>query len=231
MRVLIAGVALAITTSQMAWAGTVSKSEADRIKEATTVLNEIHSVPDKDIPQELWENAQCVIVIPGLKKAAFGIGGEYGKGLMTCRHNGSWSAPVFMEMEKGSWGFQIGAQAVDLVLLAMNKNGVEKLLNNKVSLGAEASVAAGPVGRDARASTDAQLKAEILSYSRAQGLFAGIDVSGGVLKPDTDANRDLYGKDVSAHDVVMGNTTKPPAATQAFLNAVRREAVATTGKK
>jgi lipid-binding SYLF domain-containing protein len=231
MRVLIAGVALAITTSQMAWAGTVSKSEADRIKEATTVLNEIHSVPDKDIPQELWENAQCVIVIPGLKKAAFGIGGEYGKGLMTCRHNGSWSAPVFMEMEKGSWGFQIGAQAVDLVLLAMNKNGVEKLLNNKVSLGAEASVAAGPVGRDARASTDAQLKAEILSYSRAQGLFAGIDVSGGVLKPDTDANRDLYGKDVSAHDVVMGNTAKPPAATQAFLNAVRREAVATTGKK
>jgi lipid-binding SYLF domain-containing protein len=231
MRVLIIGVALAITTSQMAWAGTVSKSEADRIKEATTVLNEIHSVPDKDIPQELWENAQCVIVIPGLKKAAFGIGGEYGKGLMSCRLNGSWSAPVFMEMEKGSWGFQIGAQAVDLVLLAMNKNGVEKLLNNKVSLGAEASVAAGPVGRDARASTDAQLKAEILSYSRAQGLFAGIDVSGGVLKPDTDANRDLYGKDVSAHDLVMGNTTKPPAATRAFLNAVRREAVATTGGK
>ena len=231
MRVLIVGVALAMTTSQMAWAGTINQKEADRIKEAATVLSEIHSAPDKDIPQELWENTQCVIVIPNLKKAAFGIGGEYGRGLMSCRHNGDWSAPVFMEMEKGSWGFQIGAQSIDLVLLAMNKSGVEKLLNNKVTLGAEASVAAGPVGRDARAATDAQLKAEILSYSRAQGLFAGVDISGGILKPDTEANRDLYGKDVSPHDVVLGNTVKPPAATQAFLNALKREAVATTGKK
>ena len=156
MRVLIIGVALAITTSQMAWAGTITQKEADRIKEATTTLNEIHATPDKDVPQELWENAQCVIVIPGLKKAAFGIGGEYGKGLMSCRHNGQWSAPVFMEMEKGSWGFQIGAQSIDLVFLAMNASGVEKLLNNKVTRGAEASVAAGPVGRDARAATDAQ---------------------------------------------------------------------------
>jgi len=231
MRVLIIGVALAITTSQMAWAGTISQKEADRIKEATTALTEIHATPDKDVPQELWENAQCVIVIPGLKKAAFGIGGEYGRGLMSCRHEGQWSAPVFMEMEKGSWGFQIGAQSIDLVLLAMNKSGVEKLLNNKVSLGAEASVAAGPVGRDARAATDAQLKAEILSYSRTQGLFAGVDVSGGVLKADTEANRDLYGKDIAPRDVVMGTSVKPPSSAQMFVNALRREGVATTGVK
>jgi lipid-binding SYLF domain-containing protein len=223
--------ALAITTSQAAWAGAITDREADRIREAATVLSDIHSAPDKDVPQELWENAQCVIVIPNLKKAAFGIGGEYGRGLMSCRQNGGWGAPVFMEMEKGSWGFQIGAQSIDLVMLAMNKSGVEKLLNNKVTLGAGMSVAAGPVGRDARASTDAQLKAEILSYSRSQGLFAGVDISGGVLKPDTDANRELYGKEVSARDVVMGAATKPPAATQAFLNALKRESVATTGKK
>jgi lipid-binding SYLF domain-containing protein len=179
-------------------------------------------VPDKDIPQELWEKAACVIVIPSLKKAAFIVGGEYGKGLMSCRQKGGWSAPLFMEMEKGSWGLQVGAESVDLVMLVMNEGGVSKLLNNKVSLGADASVAGGPVGRTAHASTDVQLKAEILSYSRAQGLFAGIDVSGGVLKPDTDDNERLYGKSVSAHDVVMGGTVKAPAEVKAFMDALRR---------
>ena len=179
-------------------------------------------MPDKDIPQELWEKAACVIVIPSLKKAAFIVGGEYGKGLMSCREKGAWSAPIFMEMEKGSWGLQIGAESVDLVMLVMNEGGVSKLLNNKVSLGADASVAGGPVGRTAHASTDAQLKAEILSYSRAQGLFAGIDVSGGVLKPDTDDNERLYGKSVSAHDVVMGGTVKAPAEVKVFMDALKR---------
>ena len=181
MRVLIIGVALAITTSQMAWAGTINQKEADRIKEATTALTEIHATPDKDVPQELWENAQCVIVNPGLKKAAFGIGGEYGRGLMSCRHEGQWSAPVFMEMEKGSWGFQIGAQSIDLVLLAMNKSGVEKLLNNKVSLGAEASVAAGPVGRD-ESTRSAHGSARRIQFGSAiDGPLQAVDLAGSSL--------------------------------------------------
>ena len=208
--------------ASMVWAGDVSTKEEKRIQEAATVLADIHSVPDKDVPQELWERAECVIVVPGLKKAAFVVGGEYGKGLMSCHHNGDWTAPIFMEIGKGSWGLQIGAQSIDLVLLVMNKSGMEKMLRNKVSLGAEASVAAGPVGRDARAATDAQLKAEILSYSRTQGLFAGINISGGVVRADADDNADLYGT-TPPRDVVMGGTIKPPAPTAPFINALRRE--------
>jgi lipid-binding SYLF domain-containing protein len=203
-------------------ASDLSTKEAKRVQEAATVLKEIHAVPDKDIPQDLWDKAECVLVVPGLKKAAFVVGGEYGNGLMSCKHGNEWSAPVFMQVGKGSWGLQIGAQAIDLVLLVMNKGGMEKMLKNKVSLGAEASVAAGPVGRDARAATDAQMKAEILSYSRTQGLFAGINLSGGVVKPDTDANADLYGPNITATDVVMGNNVKAPAAAAPFMTALRR---------
>jgi SH3 domain-containing YSC84-like protein 1 len=203
----------------------------DRINDAAKVLREIHAVPDKDIPQELWEHAECAIVIPDLKKAAFIVGGEFGKGLMSCRRNGAWGAPVFMEMEKGSFGFQIGAQEIDLVLLVMNRNGMEKLLNNKVQLGAEASVTAGPVGRDARAGTDAQMKAEILSYSRAQGLFAGIDISGGALKPDVSDTEDLYGKGATPKSIVMSSSAKAPADTRVFMDALNRGAVGTAGKK
>lgn len=222
MRRLIYLLALAVVAPAPATAANLTSNAAERVADAATVLREIHAVPDKDIPQDLWDKASCVIVIPSLKKAAFIVGGEYGKGLMSCRKNGTWSAPLFMEMEKGSWGFQIGAESVDLVLLVMNDTGVNKLLNNKVSLGADASVAGGPVGRTAHASTDGQLKAEILSYSRAQGLFAGVDVSGGVLKPDTDDNRDLYGKNYSAHDVVMGGSVKSPAETHVFMDALKR---------
>jgi lipid-binding SYLF domain-containing protein len=186
------------------------------------VLSEIHGEPDKDIPQELWEKAQCVIVIPSLKKAAFVFGGEYGKGLMSCRHDGRFGAPVFMQLEKGSWGAQIGAESIDLVLLVMNHRGMEKMLEDKVSLGVDASAAAGPVGRNATAATDAQLAAEIMSYSRAQGLFAGIDVSGGVLKPDQEANRNLYGRNHSVK-AVMSDGTKVPAETQTFMTALRHE--------
>jgi lipid-binding SYLF domain-containing protein len=212
-------VALAITSAQ---AAELSTKEANRVQEAATVLKEIHGVPDKDIPQELWDRAECVIVVPGLKKAAFVIGGEYGKGLMSCRHTGEWSAPIFMQIGKGSWGLQIGAQSIDLVLLVMNANGMEKMLRNKVSLGAEASVAAGPVGRDARAATDGQMKAEILSYSRTQGLFAGINLSGGVVRANVDDNIDLYGKAIAPRDVVMAGTVKAPAVTDAFMTALRR---------
>ena len=221
MRALIGAVLLAVGASTVQ-ATDVSTRQAERIREAATVLNEIHAVPDKDIPQELWTRAECVIVVPSLKKAAFVVGGEYGKGLMSCRHSGEWSAPIFMQVGKGSWGLQIGAQTIDLVLLVMNASGMEKMLRNKVSLGAEASIAAGPIGRDARAATDAQMKAEILSYSRAQGLFAGINFSGGVVKPDVDDNKDLYGSKASARDVVMGGTVKAPAATDAFMTALKR---------
>jgi lipid-binding SYLF domain-containing protein len=135
----------------------LNSAQTRRIEDAGTVLTEIHKVPDKDVPQDLWDKASCVMVIPGLKKAAFVIGGEYGKGLMSCRRDGAWSAPLFMRLEKGSWGLQIGAQSIDLVLLVMNQGGIEKLLGNKVSLGADMSVAAGPVGLDARAAPDVQV--------------------------------------------------------------------------
>src|SRR5437667_4602172 len=207
----------ALTASLVGIASTAAAAElstkaTNRIRSAATILKEIHAVPDKDIPQELWDKAECVIVVPSLKKAAFVFGGEYGSGLMSCRHDKQWGAPVFMQIGKGSWGLQFGAQSIDLVLLVMNRRGMEKMLGNKVSLGAEASVAAGPVGRDARAGTDAQLKAEILSYSRTQGLFAGVDISGGMLKPDKDDNAKLYGKEIAPRTVGMSGTVKPPAA-------------------
>jgi lipid-binding SYLF domain-containing protein len=141
---------------------------------------------------------------------------------MSCRTNGEWGAPIFMQIEKGSWGLQIGAQSIDLVLLVMNKTGAQKLLGNKVTLGIEASIAGGPVGRDARAATDAQMKAEILSYSRTQGLFAGVNLSGGVMKPDPDDNTDLYGPNAAVKDVVLGNTVKAPAVMESFLSALKR---------
>ena len=219
----IAGMLIGILAASTVSAAGISTREARRIEEAAAVLKEIHAVPDKDIPMDLWEKAECVIVVPGLKKAAFVVGGEYGKGLMSCRHYGEWSAPIFMQIGKGSWGLQIGAQSIDLVLLAMNASGMEKMLRNKMTLGLEASVAAGPVGRDARAATDAQLKAEILSYSRTQGLFAGINLSGGIVKADGDDNVDLYGADVAPHDVVMKGTQKPPEVTEPFMAAPRRQ--------
>jgi lipid-binding SYLF domain-containing protein len=199
----------------------LSSQEADRIRASADVLTDVRGEPDKDIPRDLWKKAQCVVVIPGLKKAAFVFGGEYGKGMMSCRNEGEFGAPVFMEIEKGSWGFQIGGESIDLVLLVMNPSGMKKMLGDKTSLGADVSVAAGPVGRNAAASTDARMNAEILSYSRAQGLFAGIDVSGGVLRPDVDANRDLYGHEVSAR-TVLSDGRKAPEATEPFMTALRR---------
>jgi lipid-binding SYLF domain-containing protein len=221
MRHLLTAAAL-LALSGGAVRADVNQRQANRITEAAAVLREIHAVAEKDIPLELWNRAECVLVVPSLKKAAFVFGGEYGNGLMSCRHGQDWSGPVFLQIGKGSWGLQIGAQSIDLVLLVMNDRGMSKLLQDKVTLGAEASVAAGPVGRDARAATDAQLKAEILSYSRTQGLFAGINLSGGVIKPDTDDNRDLYGPDVDPHAVLTG-AIAPPAPAQPFMAALRRE--------
>jgi lipid-binding SYLF domain-containing protein len=200
----------------------LSTSEVKRIGEAAAVLRELHAAPDQDVPLDLWAKASCVIVIPGLKKAAFIVGGEYGKGLMSCRHDGAWSPPVFMRLGKGSWGLQFGAQTIDLVLLVMNDKGVDKLLHNRVSLGAEASVAAGPVGRDARAATDVQLQAEILSYSRTQGIFAGVNLSGGVLNDDEDDNADLYGKGISARQILLEGRVQLPGVAREFVDALKR---------
>jgi len=221
MRRLIAAALLgAVAVTPLSAA--LSESEAKRIDDAAIVLRELHAAPDQDVPLDLWQKASCVMVIPSLKKAAFILGGEYGKGLMSCRSDASWSPPVFMRLGKGSWGLQFGAQTIDLVLLVMNDKGIDKLLGNGVTLGAEASAAAGPVGRDARAATDLQMRAEILSYSRTQGLFAGVNLSGGVVRPDTDDNTDLYGPNVAARDVVMGTTVKAPAVTEPFMAALKR---------
>jgi lipid-binding SYLF domain-containing protein len=209
----------------------ISTSEAKRLEEAASVVQELRATPDKGIPEDSWSRAECVAVIPGLKKAAFLIGGEFGKGVISCRAGQTWSAPLFLELQKGSAGFQIGAEQVDVVLLMMNRRGVDKLLDNKVNLGADASVAAGPVGRAASASTDARLTAEILAYSRAKGVFAGIDLSGGVLRPDKDANVKAYGASVGSRDVLFANKATAPPAAEAFLRVLREESRATSGKK
>jgi SH3 domain-containing YSC84-like protein 1 len=206
-----------------------AEDQTSRLRNATEVLTELRNTPE-GIPEDLWNKADCIAVIPSLKKAAFIVGGEYGKGVISCRTGKSWTAPVFLELEKGSAGFQIGAQQIDLVLLFMNRRGVEKLLDSKVTLGADASVAAGPIGRAAAAGTDAQMSAQILSYSRAQGLFAGIDISGGSLRPDKDANKEVY-HDASARDILIDGKVTTPAIAQDFVHALGREAKATTGRK
>src|SRR3954468_18953232 len=209
-------------------AAAISTVETKRLQNAAAVIGDMHGQPDKGIPDKLWARAACVAVIPDLKKAALGIGGEYGRGVMSCKAGEQWKAPVFMQLAKGSWGLQIGAAEMDLVLLVMNREGAEKLLKDKVSLGADASVAAGPVGRAASAATDAQLSAQILSYSRARGAFAGIDISGGVLGPDKDSNTDVYGPDAAPTQIAFGNVQGPPEAQQLVSELSRQGAGATS---
>jgi lipid-binding SYLF domain-containing protein len=211
-------------------AAAISTAEAKRLQSAAEVVRALRDRPDKGIPEKLSDRAECVIVIPGVKKAALGIGGEFGRGVMSCRNGAGWSAPLFMQLAKGSWGLQFGAAEIDLVLLVMNRHGAEKLLNNHVSLGVGASLAAGPVGRAADAATDAQMQAEILSYSRAHGIFAGIDISGGSLSPDKDANTDVYGPAVAPKAIVFGDVPPPPEAAP-LLTELSRQATATTGVK
>ena len=193
-----------------------------RLDAAAEMMTEILSAPDKGIPQDLLGKAQCVVVVPGLKKGAFIIGGKYGKGFMLCRKSGGvgWSAPAAVRVEGGSFGFQIGGSETDVVMLVMNQGGVKKLLSSKFTLGADASVAGGPVGRDSSAQTDAQMHAEILTYSRSRGVFAGLSLEGATLRPDGDWNRELYGKDLSNQDIVIGSTPAPAAASKliAMLN-------------
>jgi SH3 domain-containing YSC84-like protein 1 len=185
-----------------------------RLNAAADVLKEIMSAPDKGIPQDLLDKAACAVIVPNVKKGAFIVGAKYGRGFIICRHqNGDgWSAPAGVKVEGGSLGFQIGGSETDVVMLLMNQAAIEKLLSSKFTIGADASVAAGPVGRTSSAATDAQLHAEILTYSRARGLFAGVSLEGATLRPDDDANKDMYGKEMSNKDVVLGNVKTPRSA-------------------
>jgi lipid-binding SYLF domain-containing protein len=189
--------------------------EDARLKDSSTVLHEILDMPDKGIPHDLLNKAYCVVVYPSVKKAAFVVGGSYGRGVITCRtgqnYGGPWSAPAMFALEGASFGFQAGAEATDFVLLIMNDKGAKSVLSSKVKLGADASAAAGPVGRTTSAETDVVMKAEILSWSRARGIFGGISLEGSTLRSDDGANKDLYGKDLSAREIVHGGTVQMPA--------------------
>jgi SH3 domain-containing YSC84-like protein 1 len=230
MRQVLA-IGVSVLATSVVVAGAVDKKDLiDRIQNSAIVLDEIHKAPDNDIPIDLWEKASCVGVLPSVKKAAFIVGGEFGRGVMSCRSGDSWSAPSFIELEKGSIGFQIGGESVDLVMLVMNENGVRHMIANKTSLGAEASAAAGPVGRDARAMTDAQMKAEVLSYSRSSGVFAGVNLSGGSLRPDVEANAAVYGKNLTAKDILVDKKATSPSEAAPFMRALRRTMPKATGQ-
>ncbi len=185
-----------------------------RLNEAAAVLTEVMATPDKAIPEDMLGNAHCIVIVPGLKTAAFVVGGKYGKGYMLCRNKGimGWSAPGTVRIEGGSVGFQLGGSETDLIMLVMNERGVDKLLGSKFTLGAEGSVAAGPVGRTATAQTDAQMHAEILSWSRSQGLFAGLALQGATLRQDLDDNQTLYGKKLENRQIVTTRVRPPKAA-------------------
>jgi SH3 domain-containing YSC84-like protein 1 len=215
---------LLVTTS---WANDKEEKDEDRLKNAGTVLTEILHIPE-DIPQDLLDKAECVVVFPSVLKAAFVVGGSYGRGAMTCRtgdnFSGAWGAPSMMALEGGSVGFQIGGQATDFVLLVMNDRGADGILSSKVKLGADASVAAGPIGRNASAETDASMRAEILSYSRARGLFAGISLEGSTIRPDNDGNKRIYGKKISAKDIVIAQETHVPPAAEGLISTLNEKA-------
>jgi SH3 domain-containing YSC84-like protein 1 len=202
------------------------KDENNRIENAGKVMVEILNVPD-DIPADVLDQADCVIVLPSVIKFAIGFGGSYGRGVMSCRSgrdfNGPWSAPSMMALEGGSFGFQLGGQATDFVLLVMNRRGADAILTTQVKLGGDVSAAAGPVGRSANASTDVSMRAEILSYSRARGLFAGISLGGSTLSPDNDGNKRLYGKGVTAKDIVINSAIHPPRSARLLVDTLDRK--------
>src|SRR5229473_911843 len=208
-------------------AGVASASDQtkddERLRNSGTVLKEILDVPDS-IPQDLLDKADCVVVFPSVLKAAFIVGGSYGRGAMSCRKGenfrGPWGAPTMMALEGGSFGFQIGGQATDFVLLVMNERGASGILASKVKLGADASVAAGPVGRDASAESDATLRAEILSYSRARGLFAGVSLEGSTIRPDNGDNQHVYGKKIPAREIVLHGHVAIPLAAQRMVSTL-----------
>jgi SH3 domain-containing YSC84-like protein 1 len=202
--------AAAASLGVVAWAQ--EETPDHRLRAAADVFREVMGAPDKGIPRDLLEKAQCVVIVPGLKKGAFIVGGDYGRGFAVCRHGGTWGGPAAVKFGGGSFGAQIGLESTDVVMLVMDRKGMEKLAEDKFTVGADASVAAGPVGRTAAADTDASLHAEILSYSRAHGVFAGISLDGTVVSKDGSENRKLYGREVSNKAIIEGEVAPPEAA-------------------
>ncbi|HWX56405.1 MAG TPA: lipid-binding SYLF domain-containing protein [Verrucomicrobiae bacterium] len=207
----------------LSWNMAAAESEASRIESAATVLNEIMSAPDKGIPEEILDSAKCVAVVPSMLKGGFIFGGVHGKGVATCRAANGWSAPAPFNITGGSFGLQIGVQGVDLVMVVMNDHGMQNLLSSKFKLGADASVAAGPVGRHAEGATDWKMRAEVLTYSRARGLFAGVTVNGAVIAQDKDDTRELFGRLVPFKTILTGAVATPPTG-EPFVAAVRKAA-------
>jgi lipid-binding SYLF domain-containing protein len=224
-RCLLALAAGALLCASVAWSADSDKDRSDidkRLDASAKVLNEIMATPDKAIPDKVMSDAKCVAVIPSMVKIAVGFGGSHGKGVATCRtENGTWSAPAPITITGGSWGLQLGGQAVDLVMVVTNVDGMQHLLSSKFKLGADASAAAGPVGRDAAADTDVKMRAEVLTYSRARGIFAGIDLNGSAITQDKDETRILYGTFVPFNEILSGKVA-PKGASEPFLAAIRR---------
>jgi lipid-binding SYLF domain-containing protein len=223
MKKVLLGVALLVMVGAPAFG---QKKEQDRVANAGNVMKEILNIPD-DIPQSVIDKADCVVVLPSVLKFAIGVGGSYGRGVMTCRggedFKGHWGAPTMMALEGGSFGLQLGGQATDFVLLLMSPRSAKSILTSKVKLGGDASAAAGPVGRNASAETDASLRAEILSYSRARGLFAGISLAGSTLRADNDANKSLYGKELDAQDIVFKGVVAAPPSAELLLSELNKK--------
>jgi SH3 domain-containing YSC84-like protein 1 len=211
--------ALIVSVCAFSFAADEDTKVSDRVEAAAQVLNDIQGAPDKGIPQEVLGSAECVAVVPSMLKGGFIVGAKYGRGLASCRTPKGWSAPAFFLVTGGSFGFQIGGQAVDLIMLIMNKDGMRHLLSSQFALGADASVAAGPVGRHAEGNTDWKMRAEVLTYSRARGLFAGVSLNGAVIKQDKDSTRDFYGRMVPFKTSLTGEI-EPPAGANAFLTSL-----------
>jgi SH3 domain-containing YSC84-like protein 1 len=216
---------LIVSLSSFSLAADEETKVADRVQAAADVLNDIQGAPDKGIPQEVLGSAECVAVVPSMLKGGFIVGAKYGRGLASCRTPKGWSAPAFFTLTGGSVGFQIGGQAVDLVMLIMNKDGMKHLLSSEFALGADASVAAGPVGRHAEGNTDWKMRAEVLTYSRARGLFAGVSLNGAQIKQDKDSTREFYGRMVPFKTSLTGEVD-PPAGANAFLTSLAQWAQA-----
>ena len=224
------GIGLVLAATAL-WAA--SKKQEERLEAARNVFQQIMDTPDKGIPEDLIGRAACIGVIPSVKKAAFIFGGLHGSGYVLCRKNqgtGAWGPPSGFSFSGGSFGLQLGVSATDFVLLFMNRDGIEKLLQDKFTLGADASVAAGPVGRNATAATDAQMTAKVLAYSRSKGLFAGIALNGAVLRPSGDDNEDLYGRKIDPKDILLNGNVAPPAAALPLMNLLMQHSASQTAK-
>jgi lipid-binding SYLF domain-containing protein len=223
MKNLTSSVLVGVCLITSGWAASGDK-EKERVKESSNVMKEILDTPDKGIPGSVLDGTKCVIVLPAVKKAAVGIGGSYGRGVMTCRtgndFKGPWSPPVMMASSGGSFGFQIGAQATDFVILVLNDSGARAMLHNKLKLGADASIAAGPVGRTSEASTNASMKAQMLSYSRSRGVFGGVSLSGSTLRPDDDANHNLYGEKANAEAIINSQGVTMPEEAKLLVSSL-----------